>query len=296
MEPIKGFVDIDRDIDQVFDFLMNHPMIQHCLATGQLTKQDLLNQPIDCLDYIQDLTPCKDCKGLKTCPKDAKGYQIVLRREETGLDREIEACHYLKEDQQVTKANNYLLYHNVSEAFFNYQMEDLIPYAKNDKVLSSVLKDIISSTSTLDQQSKGIYLGGEKGFIQSYVASATVRYLIKHQKEVVFIAFPEYVSQLKRSMNDYQQFMQLSEKVKNAPILVIDDLGNESTISQWSRDEVLGGLLTSRMHQQKPTFIFSMYQLDELYGLYQLGQSTDVKARVLMERIKGLCRIYEMGE
>ncbi len=294
MEPIKGLVDLEANLDQVFDFLINHPMIQHLLANGTLTKQDILNQPIDCLDYIQDLTPCTSCKGLKQCPKDARGYQIVLTKGEQ-IERELKPCSYLMQANQVTKANQYLIYHNVSESFFNYEMEDLVPHAKADPILAKVLKDIMGYVQNLDQLNKGVYLGGEKGFIQSYVASATVRYLVKHQHSVAFISFPEYVSQLKRNMNDYQQFLQLTEKIKGAPVLVIDDLGNESTISQWSRDEVLGGLLTSRMHQQKPTFIFSMYRLDELYGLYQLGQASDVKARVLMERIKGLCRIYEIG-
>jgi DNA replication protein len=52
-------------------------------------------------------------------------------------------------------------------------------------------------------------------------------------------------------------------KVKDAQILMLDDIGADS-MSSWIRDEVLGVILQYRMQEKLPTFFSSNFSMKEL--------------------------------
>ena len=71
---------------------------------------------------------------------------------------------------------------------------------------------------------------------------------------------------------------------------LIDDIGAENN-SAWARDEVLGGILQSRMDNDKIIFFTSNFTLEELEShLGETSVSSDkIKSRRIIERIKQLC-------
>ena len=80
--------------------------------------------------------------------------------------------------------------------------------------------------------------------------------------------------------------------LENVDLLLLDDIGAEK-VSEWSRDEILGTILQSRMNNYKTTFFTSNYTIDELED--KLSNKTDkVAAARVVERIKVLTDDIEL--
>ena len=77
--------------------------------------------------------------------------------------------------------------------------------------------------------------------------------------------------------------------IKKANYLLLDDIGADS-VTEWSRDEVLGTILQYRMEEKLPTFFTSNLTLDELEDhLATTNKEVDhIKSRRIIERIKQL--------
>ena len=76
---------------------------------------------------------------------------------------------------------------------------------------------------------------------------------------------------------------------KNVELLLIDDIGAE-TMTEWSRDEVLGTILQYRMQEGLTTFFTSNLTIDELESHFSISKEKveKVKAKRIIERIKYL--------
>ena len=83
--------------------------------------------------------------------------------------------------------------------------------------------------------------------------------------------------------------------LKNADILLLDDIGAES-VSEWSRDEILGTILQYRMDAKKTTFFTSNLTIEELEQHLSITKNgvNIVKAKRIIERIKQLTEDIEL--
>ena len=119
--------------------------------------------------------------------------------------------------------------------------------------------------------------------------SATLNELAASGHRVAMIYYPEFIRSLKESFNDPDEFSSKYNYIKKVPILLLDDIGAES-VTEWSRDEVLGPILQYRMESKLPTFFTSNLTIEELEeNLANTKKEVDVvKARRIIERIKQL--------
>ena len=110
----------------------------------------------------------------------------------------------------------------------------------------------------------------------------------------VVVYYPNLLRKLKDSFND-NKYENILNEILTCDILLLDDLGAEAN-SSWSRDEILGNILQTRMDNNLSTFITSNFTLDELENhLTTTKDSTDkVKARRIIERIKQLTNQIEL--
>ena len=81
-------------------------------------------------------------------------------------------------------------------------------------------------------------------------------------------------------------------KVKEVDVLVLDNLGDEK-ISEWTRDDIISGILDYRIKNDLLTYITSSYTLDELAKLYDVSKTNSdvgkIKAGKFIEKIKVAC-------
>ena len=89
--------------------------------------------------------------------------------------------------------------------------------------------------------------------------------------------------------------MEKYEKVRKAPLLLIDDIGAEVT-TEWGRDEIFCPLVQYRMEQKLPTFFTSNLDLKLLEEHFSCSKNktNEVKATRIISRIEQLTDQIEM--
>ena len=243
------------------------------------------------MDISKQIDICKDCKGIGVCPYKIKGlieYPIV---ENNTIKFVYKKCKYkLKEDKDTEYQKN-IHFYKIPEELKNASFKKI--YKDDANRLETVKKLKEFYDDYLDHKKvKGIYLHGNFGCGKSYLISALFNELAKKNIKSIVIYFPELLRSLKASFNneeDKDEFEERFNEIKEAPLLLIDDIGAEK-VTEWSRDEILGSILQYRMNQNLPTFFTSNLSIDDLEEHLSLAKQKydKLKARRIIERIKFL--------
>lgn len=138
------------------------------------------------------------------------------------------------------------------------------------------------------QPSKGVYLSGDFGVGKTYILAGLANAVAKLGKRVVFLHVPTFIASLASHFADNSLQTEI-KRVAETDILILDDIGAE-TLSQWSRDDVLGVILQVRMDNSLPTFFSSNLDLTSLESHFaETKDAIDpVKAARLMARVRFL--------
>jgi DNA replication protein DnaC len=105
---------------------------------------------------------------------------------------------------------------------------------------------------------------GVHGNGKTHLAAAIGNYRAAMGEEVIFKPVPDLLDHLRATFNPSSpiSYDHLFEKVKTAPMLILDDLGTQ-TASPWAREKLFQ-LLNYRYEAKLPTVITSSNSLDEL--------------------------------
>jgi len=109
-----------------------------------------------------------------------------------------------------------------------------------------------------------LVLGGPSGSGKTHLAAAIVNERIKNGHPALYITAPDLLDHLRSSFNPdsevpYDEFF---DQVRNAPLLVLDDLGAQSGTA-WAKEK-LDQLLTSRFNSELPTVIVTITPVEKL--------------------------------
>ena len=160
---------------------------------------------------------------------------------------------------------------------------------KTIKINDNINNAIFIKEYDNNKKNKGLYLYGSFGCGKTYIISALFNELKKNGYKTEIVYFPTLLRDLKSDFDELESTMEYLEDVE---ILLIDDIGAEK-VSEWSRDEILGTILQSRMNNYKTTFFTSNYSI---YELEKKLASTDDKiaANRVCERIRILSEDIEI--
>jgi len=105
---------------------------------------------------------------------------------------------------------------------------------------------------------------GPSGCGKTYLAAAIASYQVENSGHVFYITTPDLLDHLRSSFNrdsdmPYDEFF---EQVKNTPLLILDDLGAQSS-TPWAKEK-LEQLISHRYSNQIPTVIIIIGTVDEL--------------------------------
>ncbi len=105
---------------------------------------------------------------------------------------------------------------------------------------------------------------GETGCGKTHLASAIVNYRYEMGKPALFVVVPDFLDHLRSAFNPESKisYDQLFESVKTAPLLVLDDFGEQST-NPWVKEK-LYQLINYRYNSRLPTVITTRLTLDEI--------------------------------
>ena len=105
---------------------------------------------------------------------------------------------------------------------------------------------------------------GVNGCGKTHLAAAIVNYSYTQKKPALFIVVPDLLDHLRSTFSPESKvsYDQLFESVKNTPLLVLDDLGKQTT-KQWAQEK-LYQLINYRYNACLPTVVTTNCSTDEL--------------------------------
>jgi DNA replication protein DnaC len=105
---------------------------------------------------------------------------------------------------------------------------------------------------------------GVNGCGKTHLAAAIANYRLKEGRLAKFVVVPDLLDHLRSTFSPQSpvSYDQLFEEVKNAPLLILDDLGKQST-SPWA-EEKLYQIINHRYNHQLPTVVTTNCSLDEI--------------------------------
>lgn len=271
-----------------FNKELNNPYFSLVLEKIDLEENKLYKYTSRIKDCANEEQNCQNCKGLCFCKNEMKGYKLIPNVLDNKINFEYEACSYMKKNLKETSfLNNIKLYNEPSE-LKNARIKDIYVDDKSRVEVIKYINDYIKNYNK--DRLKALYLTGSFGSGKTYLISALFNELAKQNVTSVIVYFPEFLRTLKSSFNDIENsYNERFNHVKNAKLLLIDDIGAEN-ITTWGRDEILGTILQYRMQENLPTFFTSNLNMKELEEHLSITTSSSdkVKARRIIERIKYL--------
>lgn len=234
--------------------------------------------------YLEDKMMCSKCKNPKKCSKQFEGIAMDLYRSEFGIERSFSLCP--PRELERTVAKKYLL-RDFPDAYLGIVLDDI----DNKKGRFPYEKELMQTD--VDGNNVGLFITGPSSSGKSYPLIALCNEFVRGGKTCSFIEVRNFFEELKSTLDHRDQYSILMSKVKEADVLVLDNLGDEK-ISEWVRDDILAGILDYRAKNELLTYITSSYTVDELISLYNVTKTgaSDVgriKANKFVERIKSVC-------
>ncbi len=284
----KQNLKINNSLKVDFNKELNNPYFSLVLEKIDLEENKLYKYTSRIKDCANEEQNCQNCKGLCFCKNEMKGYKLIPNVLDNKINFEYEACSYMKKNLKETSfLNNIKLYNEPSE-LKNARIKDIYVDDKSRVEVIKYINDYIKNYNK--DRLKALYLTGSFGSGKTYLISALFNELAKQNVSSVIVYFPEFLRTLKSSFNDIENsYNERFNHVKNAKLLLIDDIGAEN-LTTWGRDEILGTILQYRMQENLPTFFTSNLNMKELEEHLSITTSSSdkVKARRIIERIKYL--------
>ncbi len=173
------------------------------------------------------------------------------------------------------------------------ELENVDATPERDDVLDEV--GIFLASFKKNKHTKGLYLTGDFGVGKTYILAGLTNSIARQGSRVVFLHVPSFIASLGSHFQDNSLNDEI-DRIASAPVLIFDDIGAE-TLSEWSRDDVLGVILQKRMDNVLPTFFSSNITMDGLNEHFAETRNSvdEVKARRLMERVRFLSKEVFVG-
>jgi DNA replication protein DnaC len=105
---------------------------------------------------------------------------------------------------------------------------------------------------------------GTNGCGKTHLAAAIANYRLQHGKEVFFLIVPDFIDHLRSTFapDSRTTYDELFEKVKKAPLLILDDFGEQSS-TPWAREK-LYQLVNYRYNARLPSVVTTCLSLEEI--------------------------------
>lgn len=284
---------IDK-LEYDFNQAMENEKFKKVVGTLKTSKKEIMKHTSKIEDTVRELNNCVNCKNIFECKNTVEGYVYYPIVENDNVVFCYMPCKYKKELDKKTQYQKNIELYDMPKDIKNASMKDIYTDDPDRFEVIKWLKKYIDNYKK-GEKGKGLYLTGNFGCGKTYLISAMLNELAKLDKKVAIIYFPEFLRSLKESFNDDEEYKTKFNYVKKVELLLIDDIGAETT-TPWGRDEILGTILQYRMQQGLATFFTSNFTIEELEEHFSLSNNSleKVKARRIIERVKQLTEVLIM--
>lgn len=224
------------------------------------------------------------------------GYYPVLHLNGNKLEVLYMPSRKLKQEKEAEDVQKRITTISLPKSMKKADLSNYEDTPGRDEALNAAVDFARAYLSDPKEFHKGLYLEGRFGVGKTYLLAGLANVLAKQGVECTLVHFPSFAVQMKNSIASNNS-LDIIDKIKTAPILMLDDLGADQ-MSSWLRDDVLGVILQYRMQEELPTFFSSNFNEETLLRQYltvnNRGESEPLKAQRIMERIKFLATEYHL--
>lgn len=276
-----------QEYEQMVKSINENPDVQRFIKQHQdeLTPEDIEKSYGQLYEYIQQRE-----KYLANDPKMiAPGYEPRLQISHHVIEVTYTPTPELLQRKSLEKINNRITTLYLPNMIKEASLEDFEITDGRSQAVQEASIFISSYKQHPSMFVKGLYLVGNFGVGKTYLLGAIAKKLAEDGYDSTLIHFPSFAVEMKQAIGK-DNMIQLLNKIKTAPILMIDDIGADA-MSSWIRDDVLGVILQYRMQEMLPTFFssnFTMKELERHLTVTQKGDQEPIKAMRIMERINYL--------
>jgi len=253
---------------------------------NEINMQKLPQFMSNIAEFLSGVRKCQGCPSLDVCSQPICGHFPILEPHAGNLTLQYAPCQYFKSQQHLNNIDTFHMPKSMKSANFDTMHADA-----NREELFRLGMDFVLNYKMDGEYKKGLFLYGSMGSGKTYAMCAIANELAKRGIGCAVVYFPELIAQIKESFSGNENGnVATVEKLKNVPILMLDDIGSES-VTSWMRDEVLGRILNHRMNYELPTFFTSNFNFEQLQAHYEQTTRNEyepVKAMRILERIKAL--------
>lgn len=144
--------------------------------------------------------------------------------------------------------------------------ENFIPEGHaNEHAQRNSLRRAFDQCKAFSEEPRGwLLLLGTYGCGKTHLAAAIANAQLKQGKPVVFATVPDLLDHLRATFapSSAVQYDEMFERIRNAPLLILDDLGTESPTS-WAQEK-LYQLINHRYTNQLPTVVTTNVELERI--------------------------------
>lgn len=231
---------------------------------------------------------CQNCKCLQECKNSYKGYLYTPEVLGSNLVFNYIPCKYKLEYEEANKYKQNIYLYEIPKEIKTASMKEIDISDPERFKLIKWLKNFLDNYE-INKGLPGLYLCGSFGCGKTYLLSAALNELAKKGHKIAIIYYPEFLRSLKESFGDSEEYNEKFNFIKRRELLLFDDIGAE-TMTEWSRDEVLGTILQYRMQEGLTTFFTSNLNIKDLEEHFSISSKgiEKVKSKRIIERIKYL--------
>ncbi|WP_239618720.1 ATP-binding protein [Cohnella mopanensis] len=280
--------------EQIANQVLNDPLVLKLRSRFPDLNETVLRANLNRLyQMTTEYRACKECPGLALCPNDMQGHSTGINCVEINgrwqMNDYKTACSKWTANEQQEQIKRRITSFYVDETVLgeHYDEAEMLKLDANRVLAVNQLQNYVRTTINDGLQKQGLYLKGDFGTGKTYLAGYLLQKLAKEGFSGVIVYMPEFVEDAKALMFEPQKLKETITLMKDADLLVFDDIGAEN-LTPWVRDHVLGAILNHRMNR-KPTFYTSNHDLDDLERHFSFTHKEGEemhKGQRLMDRVR----------
>lgn len=266
--------------------LSSDPIMSKIIRTDlKLTKKEVADNLALLLEVQADHAACIACKDKKDCPKTMKRRIIIPVKNEDGtLTRNYSVCE--KEEGDFLISSRFFLLSCPRE------------WVDGSRILNDQIMRAEAYTALEDVcigKEMWVYLMGSSGSGKSFVAAYFAARYAKNHPGCAIASTPRLLEDLKSlSINAKAEFEKRIKRLKECPLLVLDEFGNEYQ-TEYVYSNILLPILSYRGREKLPIFFTSDFSFNDISKMYKT-KIGDVKARQLKTLLRERCeREYDIS-